>query len=83
VRCTCYAGPDSAALHLAWLLGKPTFSWFGASDPARCAPVGPAHAHIAMGPHDWHRKRPRSTGLLSLTGTEALPPFEEWLQGLG
>jgi ADP-heptose:LPS heptosyltransferase len=37
-----YAGPDSAALHLAALLGKPTFSWFGASDPERCAPRGQA-----------------------------------------
>lgn len=54
--CRRYAGSDSAALHGAWLLGKPTFSWFGASDPARCAPRGAAHAHVAMGPHDWRRK---------------------------
>jgi heptosyltransferase-1 len=78
--CNGYAGPDSAPLHLAWLLGKPTFSWFGASDPTRCAPRGENHAFIARGPHNWNRKRPpRSGGLSRLTGKEALPAFEKWL----
>jgi len=79
--CERYAGPDSAALHLAWLLGKPTFSWFGASDPARCAPRGQTHACVARGPHNWHRKSFFKTGLQSLTGEEALAAFRDWLQG--
>lgn len=78
-RCTRYAGPDSAALHLAWLLGKPTFSWYGASDPARTAPPGPSHVYVAKGPHTWHRKKSTPTGLQTLTGTEALPLFRKWL----
>lgn len=78
-RCEKYAGPDSAPLHLACLLGKPTFSWFGASDPARCAPRGILHAHVACGPHNWHRKKPLKSGLQSLEGKDALPVFENWL----
>jgi len=31
---------DSFALHAAHMLGRPTVSLFGASDPARCAPAG-------------------------------------------
>ncbi|HNY13795.1 MAG TPA: glycosyltransferase family 9 protein, partial [Candidatus Wallbacteria bacterium] len=31
---------DSFALHAAYILEKPTVALFGASDPARCAPVG-------------------------------------------
>jgi len=31
---------DSFALHAAYALDKPTVALFGASDPARCAPVG-------------------------------------------
>ena len=58
-----YAGPDSAALHLASLLGKPTFSWYGPTDPKRCAPRGKAHAFVAKGPHSWHRKRDSRQGL--------------------
>ncbi|MHC5056452.1 MAG: glycosyltransferase family 9 protein [Planctomycetota bacterium] len=55
-----FAGPDSAALHIAALLGKPTFSWFGASDPARVAPRGdgPDASASDVGPaqgagHEW------------------------------
>ena len=77
--CNRFAGPDSAALHLAWLLGKPTFCWFGASDPERTAPRGIIHAFIAKGPHTWHRKKFTPTGLQTLTGTEALPIFKKWL----
>ena len=78
--CDRYAGPDSAALHLAWLLGKPTFSWFGASDPLRCAPRGKTHAFVAKGPHTWHRKRHARKGLQTLAGKEALPAFRNWLE---
>lgn len=77
--CKRYAGPDSAALHLAWLLGKPTFSWFGASDPARCAPYGTLHAFVAKGPHTWSRKESSPTGLQTLTGEEAVVSFKKWL----
>ncbi len=77
--CRAYAGPDSAALHLAWLLGKPTFSWFGASDPARCAPKGNRHAFIAEKPHNWRRKKFFGAGLENLKGEEALSVFNTWL----
>jgi len=78
--CERYAGPDSAALHLAWLLGKPTFSWFGASDPDRCAPRGPVHAHIARGPHNWRRRSLFKAGLHHLSGNEVVPLFRVWLR---
>jgi len=78
-RCERYAGPDSAPLHFSCLLGKPTFSWFGASDPARCAPRGSSHAYVASGPHSWHRKSVFKNGLQSLKGEDALPVFESWL----
>ncbi len=73
-------GPDSASLHFAWLLQKPTLSWFGPSDPARCAPpVTDQNVVIAMPPHDWNRKDPSTSGLNHLTGTMALPAFTKWL----
>jgi len=73
-------GPDSASLHLAWLLQKPTFSWFGPSDPARCAPPStPRNIVIAMPPHDWNRTDPATSGLNHLTGQMALPSFAEWI----
>ncbi len=78
-RCERYAGPDSASLHLAYLLGKPTFSWFGASNPTRCAPRGASHAHVARGPHNWHRKSVFKSGLQSLKGKDAIAMFEKWL----
>ncbi len=78
--CEGYVGPDSAALHLAWLLGKPTFSWYGASDPKRTAPQGKAHAFVAKGPHTWHRKRHTPGGLQTLSGKEVRPAFRIWLK---
>ncbi len=78
----CYAGPDSAALHLAWLLGRPTFSWFGASDPARCAPSGPGHVQVAQGPHSWRRTALFGNPLAGLPPAQVLPSFLGWLQGL-
>jgi heptosyltransferase I len=75
-----YAGPDSAALHLAWLLGKPTFSWFGASDPARCAPPGEIDSYVGRGPHTFHRKKFFASGLHTLRGEEVLGAFAEWLR---
>jgi len=75
-----YAGPDSAALHLAWLLGKPTFSWFGPSDPRRCAPPGPGHAHVARGPHDFRRRG--GSGLQNLKAAEVIPVFRDWLDAI-
>ncbi|MBW1789995.1 MAG: hypothetical protein JRK53_25830 [Deltaproteobacteria bacterium] len=78
-RCERYAGPDSAPLHLAALLEKPTFSWYGSTDPARTAPRGPRHARVARGPHNWRRKRIFSTGLEKLSAEEVLPGFMDWL----
>ncbi|MBK5965355.1 hypothetical protein CCR95_14985 [Thiocystis minor] len=78
----CYAGPDSSPLHLAWLLGKPTFSWFGASDPARCAPRGPGHVHVARGPHHWRRTSLLGNPLAGLGVDDVLPSFHAWLDGL-
>jgi heptosyltransferase I len=80
-QCRAYAGPDSAPLHLAGLLGKPTFSWFGASDPARCAPLGDGHRQVACGPHDWRRWRLRPHPLANLKAREVVPGFLDWLQG--
>lgn len=81
-HCWAYAGPDSAPLHLAWLLGKPTFSWFGASDPARCAPLGDHHRHLARGPHHWRRWSLRPHPLAELAAQEVVPAFLEWLHSL-
>ncbi len=75
--CRRYAGPDSAALHLAWLLGKPTFSWFGASDPLRCAPVGGGHVHVAARPADWNRRGPM---LHELAADKVVPAFGDWME---
>ncbi len=81
LRCSSgYAGPDSGPLHLAWLLGKPTFSWFGASDPKRCAPRGRTHAFMARGPHTWCRRSGRHKGLQRLSGAEVLPFFKQWIE---
>lgn len=77
-----YAGPDTAALHLAWLLGKPTFSWFGASDPDRCAPQGPNQVHVACGPHNWRRTSLLGNPLRKLTVERVLPSFTSWLSRL-
>ncbi|MHC4248366.1 MAG: glycosyltransferase family 9 protein [Planctomycetota bacterium] len=77
-----YAGPDSAALHIAALLGKPTFSWFGASDPARVAPRGEAHEWVARGldcQPCWKRKCPSPECVRLFSSEEILPPFTRWL----
>jgi len=79
----CYAGPDSAALHLAWLLGKPTFSWFGASDPARCAPLGRGQVHVGRGPHHWRRSAWLGNPLYKLLPQQVLPTFRCWLRNPG
>jgi heptosyltransferase-1 len=81
-RARCYAGPDSAALHLAWLLGRPSFSWFGASDPARCAPTGEGHVHVAQGPHNWRRSAWPGNPLTGLQSERVLPVFHRWLRSL-
>lgn len=78
--CRAYAGPDSAPLHLAWLLGKPTFSWFGASDPTRCAPTGDRHRHVPQGPHHWRRWNWPLHPLGSLRPEEVVPAFLDWLR---
>jgi len=77
-----YAGPDSAPLHLAWLLGKPSFSWFGASDPARCAPRGPGHVQVVRGPHNWRRTALLGNPLTGLAAEQVLPSFQSWLESL-
>jgi len=75
--CDRYVGPDSLALHLAATLGLPTFSWFGPTDPSRCAPQGPTHSFVARGSH--HFQRTRHDGLRSLKGSEVLQTFQKWL----
>ncbi len=77
-----YAGPDSAALHIAALLGKPTFSWFGASDPERCAPRGDAHVHVDARVECapcWRRKCRSLKCITGLGEEDVLPAFEDWL----
>lgn len=81
-RCRAYAGPDSAGLHIATMLGKPTFSWFGASDPSRCAPQGFGHMHVARGPHHWRRRGWGGNPLGTLMADEVLPLFKGWLEKL-
>lgn len=71
-----YAGPDSAPLHLAWLLGKPTFSWFGPSSAPRGAPTGPAHRHVVAFPPNRQRHGEPMWGLKPET---VLPEFNAWL----
>ncbi len=80
-RAQRYAGPDSAPLHLAALLGKPTFSWFGASDPDRCAPRGTEHAYVTPGPGwwpSWNRTAVRGPGLADLATERVAAPFAAW-----
>lgn len=72
-----YAGPDSAPLHLAWLLGKPTFSWFGPSDSKRGAPVGERHRHIIAYPPT---RQKRGEMMWCLKPETVLPEFLQWLQ---
>jgi len=87
-----YAGPDSAALHVAALLGRPTFSWFGASDPARCAPelyvpeeLARTHRYVAKAlpcRPCWKRSCPSRSCVLDLDEAELVEPFVEWLRSV-
>ncbi len=79
-----YAGPDSAALHVAALLGKPTFGWFGASDPEITAPRGPGHVHVAKDipcRPCWKRRCPSPRCVLEFPAEDILPAFTAWLAG--
>ncbi len=73
----CYAGPDSAPLHIAWLLGKPTFSWFGPSCSERGAPPEEYDSHIIAHPPTRERKGEMMWGLKPEV---VLPKFQEWLK---
>lgn len=73
---TAYAGPDSAPLHLSWLLGKPTFSWFGPSCAKRGAPIGEQQQHLVAYPPTRQRY---GDGLVTLTPEIILPHFADWL----
>lgn len=77
-----YAGPDSAALHIAALSGKPTFSWYGASDPARVGPRGDKHERVSRGlpcQPCWKRKCPSPECVRLISPDQILPPFARWL----
>jgi len=77
-----YAGPDSAALHIAALLGRPTFSWYGASDPARVAPRGVEHAHVFRDMPCrpcWKRKCASPDCVRLFSAEKMLPDFKRWL----
>ena len=71
-----YAGPDSAPLHLAWLMGIPTFSWFGPSSAPRGAPTGRRHRHVVAFPPNRQRHGEPMWGLKPET---VLPEFNDWL----
>jgi ADP-heptose:LPS heptosyltransferase len=47
-RCALVMGPDSGPLHLAVAVGTPSVTLYGASDPARFGPWGPADRHRAV-----------------------------------
>ncbi|MCY4438282.1 MAG: glycosyltransferase family 9 protein [Chloroflexi bacterium] len=44
-RCSLVMGPDSGPLHLAVAVGAPSVTLYGASDPVRFGPWGPAERH--------------------------------------
>jgi ADP-heptose:LPS heptosyltransferase len=75
-----YIGPDSASLHLAWLLGKPTFSWFGPSSAPRGAPPdwdgSGRHRHVVAFPPN---RRRHGEMMWCLKPETVLPAFREWL----
>ena len=72
-----YAGPDSAPLHIAWILGKPTFSWFGPSSSERGAPPGEKDRHIIAHPPTRQRHGKMMWGLKPDT---VKPVFNNWLK---
>ncbi len=79
-----HVGPDSAALHIAALLGRATFSWFGSSGPARCAPRGSAHRYVTKGlpcQPCWKGRCRSVECLRDLSVEEVMPAFTEWLGG--
>ncbi len=76
--CDAYAGPDSAPLHIAWLQGKPTFSWFGPSDSFRGAPVGENQSHIVAFPATRQR---HGEQMWTLSPDTVMPEFKKWLEG--
>ncbi len=71
-----YAGPDSASLHLAWLLGKPTFSWFGPSDSERAGPCGSGQVRVTAHPPTRKKEGPM---LHCLHPDRVVPLFQAWL----
>lgn len=73
-----YAGPDSAPLHLSWLLGKPTFSWFGPSDSERGGPYGVGQARVVAHPPT---RRREGSMLTCLKPETVVPVFAAWLRG--
>ncbi|GHS95278.1 glycosyl transferase [Planctomycetales bacterium] len=76
---TAYVGPDSAPLHLAWLLNKPTFSWFGPSSADRGAPPTKNDRHIVAHPPTRQR---RGAMMWDLKPERVLPEFAEWLRAI-
>ena len=72
----CYAGPDSAPLHIAWMLRKPTFSWFGPSSSERGAPPSEKDEHIIA--HSPTRKR-QGNMMWGLKPEVVAPKFNDWL----
>lgn len=72
----CYAGPDSAPLHIAWMLGLPTFSWFGASCSKRGAPPSESDVHVIA--HAPTRER-KGEMMYSLLPETVIPEFTTWL----
>lgn len=72
----CYAGPDSAPLHIAWMLKKPTFSWFGASCSKRGAPPSEHDRHVIAHPPTRQRTGEMMWGLKPEV---VAPEFNEWL----
>ena len=75
-----YAGPDSAPLHIAWMLGKPTFSWFGPSCSKRGAPPSEKDMHVVA--HAPTRQR-KGEMMWGLKPEVVVPKFREWLYSIG
>ncbi len=73
---SCYAGPDSAPLHIAWMLKKPTFSWFGPSCSFRGAPPSELDVHVIAHPANRQRTGEMMWGL---SPDIVAPKFTDWL----